>query len=182
MSPSIAKGFYRTARVLIAGGLLIVLGACGFQLRGQYQVPAFLTAVSLNVPVSSEALGTELRLALERLHIEPAGGELVLQITRESLTRQTATVDSRAKAAEYTLVYAVDYRLLGADGKPVLPPQPVILRRNYQYDATNVVGKNTEEEALTQELRQDAARQIVRQISARRPTAAETTPGPVAQP
>lgn len=150
----------------------IVLGGCGFQLRGSYAMPAFLTAVTVQVPRNSEELARELKLAFERVEVDAGGGDLVLEVTREVRTRQTATVDSRAKAAEYTLVYAVDWRLVGADGRALSPLQPLILRRSYQYDATNVVGKNIEEETLVQELRRDAARQIVRQLGALKPPAA----------
>lgn len=150
--------------VLALGALLLT--GCGFQLRGSYAMPAFLTDVTVQVPRNSEELARELTLAFERVGIATNGDDLVLEVTRELRNRQTATVDSRAKAAEYTLVYAVDWRLVGADGRALSPLQPLILRRSYQYDATNVVGKNTEEENLVQELRRDAARQIVRQLGA----------------
>lgn len=153
-------------RIAVLALCALLLPGCGFQLRGSHAMPAFLTDVTVQVPRNSEELARELTLAFERVGIATNGGDLVLEVTRELRTRQTATVDSRAKAAEYTLVYAVDWRLVGADGRALSPLQPLILRRSYQYDATNVVGKNTEEENLVQELRRDAARQIVRQLGA----------------
>lgn len=146
--------------------LTLGLSACGFHLRGNYHVPEFLQAVTLRLPGNSQELDRELRLALERNNIVPQGGDVMLEITRENLTRQTSTVDSSARAAEYTLIYTVEFRVNSVDSKVIGPRQSLILRRSYQYSTTNVVGKSTEEETLVRELRLDASQQIVRQLTA----------------
>jgi len=148
--------------LLLAG---LALSACGFQLRGSYDVPPFLREISLKIPDGADALGRELRLALERNQIATAGGELLLDVVSETLNRQTSSVDSSARAAEYTLVYAVEFRLNSSDGRLIGPLESLILRRSYQYSSSNIVGKSTEEETLVQELRMDAAQQIVRQLA-----------------
>lgn len=160
--------------------LLLALTACGFQLRGSYQVPAFLTDVGLKLPAGSRSLGTELRLALERKNIGADGGDIQLEVASETLTRQTSSVDSRARAAEYILVYTVEFRVNSSDGRSIGPLQTLILRRAYQYSTANVVGKNTEEETLVQELRTDAAQQIVRQLAALTVSPAAPDPIPAA--
>lgn len=152
----------RLAILLAVTGLL--LSACGFHLRGNYEMPAGLTSVTLIVPEQSGVLKKELELMLNRSGVRTDGGDTQLEVTREVLTKQTATVDSSAKAAEYTLLYAVDYRISQVDAKTEGPVQKLILRRGYQYDSTNIVGKSTEEETLVQEMRQDTANQIVRQL------------------
>lgn len=128
-------------------------------------MPAFLQEVSLKAPAAARELERELRLSLERINIVPEGGDVLLDVVRENLTRQTSTVDSSARAAEYTLVYTVDFRVSRSDGKATGPLQSLILRRSYQYSTSSIVGKNTEEETLTRELRQDAAQQITRQLA-----------------
>jgi LPS-assembly lipoprotein len=141
-------------------------------------MPANLRALTLTAPGSSAALRNELALILKRANVSTDGGDTELEITREVLTKQTATVDSRAKAAEYTLIYAVDYRVQHTDAKTPGALQSLILRRSYQYDTTNIVGKSTEEETLTHELRQDAAQQIMRQLRTWTPPVASETPAP----
>jgi LPS-assembly lipoprotein len=163
---SVATTTHRTLAVLLAGMLALSLTACGFHLRGQYTIPDFLKEVTLRTPAGSKDFDKEMRLALERNNILPDGGEVVVEVTRENLTRQTSTVDSHAKAAEYTLIYAVEYRVGLLGHKMSGPSQPLLLRRSYQYSTTNVVGKNTEEDTLVRELRTDAANQIVRQLAA----------------
>lgn len=142
----------------------LLLSACGFHLRGQYAMPNHLQALTLTVPAAHGALKSELELALERVNVSTVGGDTELEVVREVLTKQTTTVDSRAKAAEYTLIYSVDYRTHLKTAKAPGKTQSLILRRGYQYDSTSVVGKSTEEENLVRELRQDVARQIVRQL------------------
>lgn len=144
----------------------LLLSACGFHLRGNYHPPAFLHEVTLRTPANSRDLNTELQLALARNNIVPEGGEVLLEVVRENLTRQTSTVDSSAKAAEYTLTYTVDFRVSDTQGLATGITQSLILRRSYQYSTTNIVGKSTEEDTLVHELRIDAAQQIVRQLAA----------------
>ncbi|HEX4870611.1 MAG TPA: LPS assembly lipoprotein LptE [Moraxellaceae bacterium] len=164
--------------------LLLALAACGFQLRGSYRVPAFLTAVDLKLPAGTRPLGTELRLALERKGIGADGGDVQLEVVSERLNRQASSVDSRARAAEYILVYTVDFRINSSDGRAVGPLETLILRRSYQYSTQNVVGKNTEEETLVRELRADAAQQIVRQLATMKvsPAAPDPAAGNAAAP
>lgn len=158
--------------------VLLSLTACGFHLRGSYAVPEFLKAVSLKLPTNSQALGAELELALERNQISADGGDILLEVASERLTRQTSSVDKSARAAEYILIYTVQFRVGSIDKKVVGPLQPLILRRSYQYSTNNVVGKTTEEETLVRELRQDAAQQIVRQLTAMKssPLASDAPP------
>jgi LPS-assembly lipoprotein len=167
------------AKAIRLWGVLCIsalIAACGFHLRGSYDIPAHLHAITLTAPGDSAALRNELALALSRVNVASTGGDTELEITREVLTKQTTTVDSRAKAAEYTLIYAVDYRMQRTDANAPGATQSLILRRGYQYDTTSIVGKSTEEDTLTQELRQDAAQQIVRQL--RNWTAADTSAAP----
>lgn len=167
---------HRGVAILFVAVLALSLSACGFHLRGQYAIPDFLKEVTLRTPASSKDFDKEMRLALERNNILPDGGDIVVEVTRENLTRQTSTVDSHAKAAEYTLVYTVEYRVGQLGQKLSGPKQSLILRRSYQYSTTNVVGKSTEEDTLVRELRTDAANQIVRQLAT-----LKSPPQPVAE-
>lgn len=146
--------------------LSILVSACGFHLRSHYDVPAFLQEINLRAPSAYHEFSREMRLALEQRHISPQGGDVLLDIVNENLTRQTSTVDSNARAAEYTLIYTVDFRISLSDGSLTGPLQSLILRRSYQYSTNSVVGKNIEEEMLVQELRRDASQQIARQVAA----------------
>lgn len=141
------------------------LSACGFHLRGSQPVPALEVS-----PLALESSASELNRFLED-GIRRAGGELdgqadlVLLVIAERINRQTSTLDSRAKAAEFTLIYEVDFQLRHASGMPATDRRQVLLRRTYQFDNTRIVGKLEEENLLLTQLRQQAAGQIVTQLS-----------------
>ncbi len=140
------------------------LSACGFQLRGQYQLPAVLNPVVLDM--AKGTLERDLSAAIQR-----AGGRVAseaplhLHVEQERINRQTSTIDSRAKAAEYTLFYELDYQLRHASGIAAEPVRSIRLRRTYQFDNTRIVGKYEEENTLIDELRQQAVAQILSRLA-----------------
>lgn len=149
--------------------LTMALVACGFHLRGSYNVDPIVKQVGVDVSTNSP-IRQELLLKLQTVGIDTEhGGDLHLVIDRENLIKQTSAVSSTAKAAEYTLIYNVQYRMRYASGRAATSPRNFYLRRSYQYDPTSVVGKSTEEETLINELHSDAVQQIVRQVAALRP-------------
>ena len=111
-----------------------------------------------------------------------AAAPLRVQIGDERINRQTTTIDSRAKAAEYTLYYELPFQLRHASGVPAAPERIIRLRRSYQFDNTRIVGKFEEENTLIADLRQQAIGQILLQLS--RVSADSLTPdtAPAASP
>ena len=144
------------------------LSACGFHLRGNYPVPEFLRAVTPDVPADATVLRQGLERALERAGIAE-GGEYSLTLTRESIQKQTAVVDERARAAEYLITYELDYLLKSKDNERMIPSRQIILRRSYQTDPNHVSGKSAEEELIIREMREDALNQLMRQIAFLKP-------------
>lgn len=161
----------RLFSLLFIGSL--TLTACGFHLRGSYHIPPELAQLNLKIEPYS-ALNQPLRQRLQQAGIELSLNEYTLEIKDDSLNRQTTNTDSRAKAAEYTLYYQVSYVIKNSQNKVVFDERKLLLRRSYQYDTTAIVGKTAEEETLVKELYEDAATQIVRQLSSFRP--ASNTP------
>lgn len=151
--------------------MTFALSACGFHLRGSYGIPPELQSLQLEVPGGSN-LSTPLQQALAGSGIATGGGDYTLTVTRERLIKQTTNTDSRAKVAEYTLLYEVHYRIGRANDETPMPERQLSLRRSYQYDTTAIVGKAEEEDTLMRELYQDAAQQILRQLSFFNPNAA----------
>jgi LPS-assembly lipoprotein len=144
------------------------LTACGFHLRGSYNLPAEIKQLELRISPSSP-LSPPLREALQSAGVQLGGGDYTLGIMEDKLSKQTTNTDSRAKAAEYTLYYQVSYRLKNSAGQAVSPERKLLLRRSYQYDTTAIVGKTAEEETLIRELYLDAAQQILRQLGSFKP-------------
>lgn len=144
--------------------LMLALSACGFHLRGQYTLPPQLNPISVQTSVTT--IERDLVAGIQRMGgTVAANAPLRLHITSERINRQTTTIDSRAKAAEYTLFYEVDYQLHHASGIPAEPERNIRLRRTYQFDNTRIVGKSEEESTLVDDLRQQAVSQILARLS-----------------
>ena len=153
--------------------IITSLTACGFHLRGSYNIPSTIKHLELKLNTNS-ALYLPLRDSLQQAGIQLDNSDYSLEILEDSLNKQTTNTDSRAKAAEYTLYYTVVYHLKNNESKATYPERRLLLRRSYQYDTTAIVGKTAEEETLVRELYQDAAQQILRQLSSFQPTQATT--------
>jgi len=148
--------------------IITSLTACGFHLRASYHIPEQLQQLNLNIS-SASALSAPLRETLQQAHIQLGDGNYTLEVLDDLLNKQTTNTDSRAKAAEYTLYYTVSYQIKDAQNRVVMAERQLLLRRSYQYDTTAIVGKTAEEETLIRELYQDAAQQILRQLSSFKP-------------
>jgi LPS-assembly lipoprotein len=154
-------------KLLLTLTLAGLLCACGFHLRGSYEVPAFMQHVGVQTPAGNPLRG-DLLLTMETVGIDSNGGALTLVIEHAKLITQTSALVTQTEVSEVTLVYDVQYRLRYADGRAATEVRNLLLRRSYQNDPTSIVGKTTEADTLTGELRSDAAQQIVRQLSALR--------------
>lgn len=142
----------------------LFLTACGFHLRGSYHIPPDLQSLTLkSTPPPLEAI---LRKQLQQHRIKLINdAKYTLEIIEATLNKQTSSMDTRAKAAEYNLYYQVSYRIIDNSQDVVFPTHRLLLRRGYQYDNTAIVGKNSEEQTLILELYHDAAMQIIRQLT-----------------
>ncbi|HET8817193.1 MAG TPA: LPS assembly lipoprotein LptE [Pseudidiomarina sp.] len=154
-----------TLRLLTLGIVAVVLNSCGFQLRDSYQLPAQLESVYIQAePFSefAEILASRLQLAGAQLDEQPR--QTVIQIVSDSLDRRTLSLSSSGQVAEYELIYSVEYVLHNGPSSSV--PLQVEVFRDYQDDPNFALAKTREREVLVTEMREDAARQILRQISA----------------
>lgn len=154
----------RLGQIAFVALIALSLSACGFALRGSYTLPSIISPIS----VVGEDNTTQRDLIAG---IQRAGGviseaaPLRLHLTDERITRQTTSIDSRAKAAEYTLFFELEYQLRYPSGVPATPERVIRLRRTYQFDNTRIVGKYEEENTLIDDLRQQAVAQIMTQLT-----------------
>lgn len=148
--------------VTITLGALLMLQGCGFHLRGGLQ--------GENIPVTylkegrASALQEELRLVENITTENAAGAELVLNVISESFNRRVLSVGDSGKVREYEVSYKVSFAVFDKGGKELLTPQNISLRRDYRFDTTQVLGADSEETILRQDMVRDAAQQIVRRL------------------
>lgn len=159
--------------------LTLALSACGFHLRGQFTLPPLLQPIAVVSTVPT--LEDRVSAGIQRMGVTvSADAPMQVHITRETVTRQTSTVDRLAKAAEYTLFYELNFQLKYASGIPAQPERSIRLRRTYQFDNTRIVGKFDEEATLEEDMRQQAIAQLLTQLA--RTQASQLSPDAIAPP
>ena len=167
--------------------LVLALSACGFHLRDALQLPPDLGPLRVQSPDPYSPLAESLSEALARAGATPAaeGATEVatLRVLSEKWGSTPLSVDAFGRAQEYTLRYAVFFRMTRADGSVLVPQQALELSRDYVSTVTNTLGTDSEREILANEMRREMVSSILRRIDAvtRAPAAVEpaaTVPPP----
>jgi LPS-assembly lipoprotein len=146
-----------------------LLAACGFQLRGEVQLPPELATMRVVVADAYSPLQRNLEQALARSGARaPVGKErsATLRISRNSMRRWPLTVGSAGRVQEYSMRYEVTMQLNDAEGKVVVPRQDIELERSYQFETIRAQGTPGEEEVVRAELERDMVQAVLRRIDA----------------
>ena len=77
-------------------------------------------------------------------------------------TRVASVSTTTAKASEYLLLYSAGFRL---DGPRPIAAQTIRLQRSFSFNPTQVLAREQQQQELLQDMRRDAARQIVRRLA-----------------
>jgi LPS-assembly lipoprotein len=160
-----------TPRIALAVLFAAALSACGFQLRNVAKLPADLGPVAVVAPDPYSPLADAIARALERGGAQPAATDAIDQATKlEILSEKWAdlpiAVDTQGRAQEYSLRYAVVFRLRKPDGEVLVPQQAVELARDYVAPASDAIGNTSERDLLLNEMRRDMTAAILRRVNA----------------
>jgi LPS-assembly lipoprotein len=161
----------KTSRIALAVLFAVALSACGFQLRNVAKLPADLGPVAVVAPDPYSPLADAIARALERGGAQPAAADALDQATKlEILSEKWAdlpiSVDTQGRAQEYSLRYAVVFRLSKPDGEFLVPQQAVELARDYVAPASDAIGNTSERDLLLNEMRRDMTAAILRRVNA----------------
>ena len=158
-------------RLLIAV-LALLLAGCGFHLRNALSLPPDIGPVRVVSPNAYSPLAESLAQALTRAGAAaPAdptatSGVAMLEIISERWGDSPIAIDQIGRAQEFSLRYATEFALRDANGKDVVPQQVIELSRDYVAPAADAIGKASERELLSKELRRDMTAAILRRIDA----------------
>ena len=150
---------------------LLALSACGFQLRDALVLPPGLEEVRVvsNDPYS--ALAQSLERAAERAGAKVVAAEdrrrvATLSLRSEHWGDRPLSIDKFGRAQEYTLLYAVVFSLVDANGDEIVPQQAVEMSREYTAPPTEATGTQAERELLVREMQREMTSSILRRIDA----------------
>ena len=155
----------------IKNGLALVLvcfllSSCSFHLKKASSLPDDLKQLTLVGDDEKSALFSDLQAELtisDVTLVPPSKQSAQLYLFKEQLERQTLSLFQNGQVAEYELVYSVSYVVKRPKQKAI--EKRFELYRNYQDDPDNALAKAKELELLISEIRQQASRRIVRELS-----------------
>jgi LPS-assembly lipoprotein len=143
------------------------LPACGFQLRGQAQLPFDSLYIAGQ---ENSALIVELRRNVQAgtttaISRDAASAQAVLKLSGEQRERDILSVNAAGKVRELQLRYRVTVRVFNGKGDDYLAPTDFVLTRDYTFDDARVLAKESEEALLFQDMQTDLVQQILRRLS-----------------
>lgn len=155
-------------RLLIVVSLLLVITACGWQLRGVTPLPVELQVLHLNSKASHD-FNQQLRLQLEFNNVllvpHADSAPTHLWIDELAIERRALAIASSGRVSEYELNGRLSARLLRPDTDQEIE---IFLpsRRTYRNDIDNVAGTANEERVQRQALEQDLIGKLMRRLQA----------------
>lgn len=140
---------------------LVLITACGFQLRGTGQaLDDYYTSIRVINDTEDQAFGQLLEQTLTAAGVEVnANASNVLKLRKIVSERRTASYSNRAKSAEFELLKDVSFSF--RQGTEELAANNLKSRRSYLYRETAAVGKAEEERLLLLEMDRDLVYRII---------------------
>lgn len=146
----------------------LLLGACGFHLRGSRPLPDVVKAPY----VQTQDRQTEFAISLQRALISSGArpvdrkdeASVVVQIIKDDVVRRTLSVSAQNQPDEYELTYNVRFSVTAGD-KELLPPTDISNVRSFAFSEQLLLAKNHEETILRQDMAHDLADMVMRRLA-----------------
>lgn len=145
----------------------LTLASCGFALRGSNNTTPSSETVfvrsSQENGLLTQALQDSLVNAQMQLVTTATQAHYIVSVGEEEFNTTTATVNGRARAAQYTLRLSVELALDRQD-QNLLPAERLMVERSYFEDTANIAGSTREADILRNEMRQELVNQILNRL------------------
>ncbi|MFO0439607.1 MAG: LPS assembly lipoprotein LptE [Betaproteobacteria bacterium] len=150
--------------------LVLLLGGCGFQLRGTATLP-FDTLFVQAAPTSPFA--NQFKRALisgsnTRLVGAQKDAAATLVLVTELREKNILSLSGTGRVREFQLRYRVAYRLIDRKGVEVAPAAEIVLNRDFSFNDNETLSKESEEALLFRDMQADAVQQLLRRLQAAR--------------
>ena len=155
-------------RLLTLALPVLLLAACGFQLRGSYSLP--FATLYIGLPESTE-LHAVIKRNIEassatRVVSKTKDAEAILNVIANGQVKQVLSTNASGQVREYDLIRTFGFQLVDKDNRALLPPSQIVLKRDITYSDAQVLSKEAEEGLLWRDMQNDLVQQLLRRLSA----------------
>lgn len=137
-------------------------------------MPRWLNHIAVVIEQAQRDLGPSLVESLQSYHLivdsSPTTAQYWLIIQHDYLQKQIASISSSTTPRQYELIYTVQFKLMEAKGRDILPPTTIHIMRQATVNSDRILGSNQEEALLIHEMMKEAATQIINRVSKGVPT------------
>ncbi len=152
--------------VFLLTAVAVTLSACGFHLRGSIPLPEGIKNMFVQAPQGSfkDQLEDVINNGGGEVQDSRGASDVVLVIKEARSDRRVGTLDQRGKVDSYDVIFTVSYVLNDKEGKE-LRDATITETRRYNFNPEQVIESESEEADLIEDMEQDVALRIVRQLS-----------------
>lgn len=160
--------FVRPRTHLAVLALAATLAGCGFQLRGAQTLPFSTLHVS---GAASSAVASTLTRILQgqsdlKLTADAKSAQASVEILNDAREKHILALSGAGKVREFELRQRVNFRVIGAGGKELVPVNEIVITRSFAFNDAQVLAKEQEEALLYRDMQDDIVRQIMRRLAA----------------
>ncbi|KTC78278.1 LPS assembly lipoprotein LptE [Legionella brunensis] len=149
--------------------IITLLASCGFHLRGMADIPSWLNNIAIVIQDAHRDLQNLLKEQLEAYKLvvteDSAQADYLLIIEKDSYRQEITNISASTAPRQYLLIYNVQFSLTQAKGRPIISSSHVIVTRQITINNDRILGSDAEETLLKNEMRADAAMQIINRLS-----------------
>ncbi len=158
---------------LAVSGLMVLVSACGFQLRGTVTLPFEAIVIESRAVIANElARAVELGSSTQVRRDAPTPDDVraapaVFELLSEGQDKAILSLNTSGRPREYQLRYRVGFRVHDGRGGEYIAPITLILRRDLPFN-DQLLASQSEEALLYRDMRADLVQQILRRMQASR--------------
>lgn len=134
------------------------LSACGYHLRGSFDLPNELNHVHLEG--TSSPLHRVFKQSLRSAGViwadNSKDAHVVIKIIHEKMHKYTLSLNESGRAQEYELHYTLDFIWLDNQGNVLSDPQSIKITRDYFNNQEELLGKHNEEQLIKNDIYRQA--------------------------
>jgi LPS-assembly lipoprotein len=155
--------------------ILVFLTSCGFHLRGTFLVDPALQSLRIISPDPYDPFQRILEIALKNNNICVVDPEDNISVSSKLIianivfTERAVAYGSDVQVNRATLQLTIYYQVTDKDNKLIIPNTQIEVERDLTINPNAVLGTESERARVRAELYEDAASQLVRQLSVYRP-------------